>query len=132
MAQERNTVTLADETDQYGLPITRVTYSWCDNDKALNRHALGQMRMSLEATHAHDIWDQTDDTCHLYGTARMGSDRRTSVVNGDCRSWDVANLWICDTSVFPTAGGVNPSLTMQAIALRTGDRIKAMAARGEL
>jgi choline dehydrogenase-like flavoprotein len=54
------------------------------------------------------------------------------VVNADCRSWDVRNLWICDGSVFPTVGGVNPSLTIQAIACRTGDRIARIAARGEL
>ena len=55
-----------------------------------------------------------------------------SVVNADCRSWDIRNLWICDGSVFPTVGGVNPSLTIQAIACRTADRIRTMAARGEL
>jgi choline dehydrogenase-like flavoprotein len=132
MPQERNTVTLADETDQYGLPIARVTYSWCENDKAMNRHALREMRASLEGAGARELWDQQDDTCHLNGTARMGSDPRTSVVNADCRSWDIPNLWICDGSVFPTVGGVNPSLTIQAIALRTADRIKAMAKRGGL
>jgi len=79
-----------------------------------------------------EIWDQADDTCHLNGTARMGSAPRDSVVNGDCRSWDIRNLWICDGSVFPTVGGVNPSLTIQAIACRTADRISALAARGEL
>jgi choline dehydrogenase-like flavoprotein len=47
-------------------------------------------------------------------------------------SCDIPNLWICDGSVFPTVGGVNPLLTIQAIACRTADRIKAMAARGEL
>jgi choline dehydrogenase-like flavoprotein len=62
----------------------------------------------------------------------MGDDPRTSVVDADCRSWDIPNLWICDGSVFPTVGGVNPSLTIQAIACRTGDRIRALAARGEL
>ena len=62
----------------------------------------------------------------------MGFDPETSVVDADCRSWDIANLWICDGSVFPTVGGVNPSLTIQAIACRTADRIKALAARGEL
>ena len=81
---------------------------------------------------AREIWDETDDTCHLNGTARMGDDPRASVVNADCRSWDIPNLWICDGSVFPTVGGVNPSLTIQAIACRTADRIKAIAARGEL
>jgi len=43
-----------------------------------------------------------------------------------------SDLWICDGSVFPTVGGVIPSLTIQAIACRTADRIKALAARGEL
>ena len=132
MPQERNRVTLAEERDQYGLPIPRVTYSWCDNDKRLIRHALGFMRKGLEAIRAHDIWDEANDTCHLNGTARMGDDPKTSVVNADCRSWDIPNLWICDGSVFPTVGGVNPSLTIQAIACRTADRIKTMAGCGEL
>ncbi|MGH8599844.1 MAG: GMC family oxidoreductase [Burkholderiales bacterium] len=130
--QERNRVTLADEKDQYNLPIARVTYSLCDNDKTLVRHAIRFMSQSLEAVNAHDIWAEDDDTCHLNGTARMGSDPRTSVVNADCRCWDIPNLWICDGSVFPTVGGVNPSLTIQAIACRTADRIRRMAARGEL
>jgi choline dehydrogenase-like flavoprotein len=132
MPQERNQVTLADEVDQYGLRIPRVTYSWCDNDKASIKHGMNFMRQALEAAGGREIWDQDDDTCHMNGSARMGDDRATSVVNADCRSWDIPNLWICDGCVFPTVGGVNPSLTIQAIALRTADRIKALAARGEL
>jgi len=132
MPQERNQVTLADETDQYGLRIPRVTYSWCDNDKASIRHGLKHMRTALEAAGGREIWEQDDDTCHMNGTARMGDDPATSVVNADCRSWDIPNLWICDGCVFPTVGGVNPSLTIQAVALRTADRIKGLAARGEL
>lgn len=88
--------------------------------------------LCLEGAGAKRIFRQEDDTNHLNGTARMGSDRSTSVVDGDCRSWDIPNLWVCDGSVFPTAGGVNPSLTIQALALRTADRIGAMASRGEL
>jgi len=132
LPQERNRVTLTDEKDRFGLPIPRVTYSYCDNDKKLIKHSLAFMRQALDAAGATDIWDEDDDTCHLNGTARMGDDPRASVVNADCRSWDIPNLWICDGSVFPTVGGVNPSLTIQAIACRTADRIKAMAARGEL
>jgi choline dehydrogenase-like flavoprotein len=45
------------------------------------------MRRSLEAVGATEIWDETDDTCHLNGTAKMGGDPKTSVVNADCRSW---------------------------------------------
>jgi choline dehydrogenase-like flavoprotein len=132
LPQERNRVTLADEMDQYGLPIARVTYSLCANDKALVKHAVDFMSASLAAIDARDVWAEDDDTCHLNGTARMGDDPRTSVVNADCRSWDIPNLWVCDGSVFPTVGGVNPSLTIQAIACRTADRICKLAARGEL
>jgi choline dehydrogenase-like flavoprotein len=132
LPQEANRVTLAHETDQYGLRIPRITYSWCDNDRRLIDHSLAFMTQALEAVDATDIWRQNDDTCHLNGTARMGNDPLTSVVNADCRSWDIRNLWICDGSVFPTVGGVNPSLTIQAIACRTADRIKTMARRGEL
>jgi choline dehydrogenase-like flavoprotein len=132
LPQERNCVTLSDERDQYGLRIPRVSFSFCDNDKRLIAHSLRFMRRALEAVDAHDIWDEDDDTCHLNGTARMGDDPASSVVNADCRSWDMPNLWICDGSVFPTVGGVNPSLTIQAIACRTADRIKEMARRGEL
>ncbi|SAL85482.1 glucose dehydrogenase [Caballeronia arvi] len=132
MPQERNRVTLDVEKDQYGLPVARVTYSLCENDKRLVAHSLDFMSLALEAAGARDVWRETDDTCHLNGTARMGDDPATSVVNADCRSWDIDNLWICDGSVFPTVGGVNPSLTIQAIALRTADRIEALAARGEL
>lgn len=132
LPQTRNCVTLTDELDRYGLPIPRVTFSYCDNDRQLIQHALRFMHRSLDAVDASEIWEETDDTCHLNGTARMGDDPGTSVVNADCRSWDIPNLWICDGSVFPTVGGVNPSLTIQAIACRTADRIRQMASRNEL
>ncbi|MEW9584881.1 GMC family oxidoreductase [Paraburkholderia sp. DGU8] len=90
------------------------------------------MERALAAAGGKDIWRETNNTCHLNGTARMGDDPATSVVNADCRSWDIRNLWICDGSVFPTVGGVNPSLTVQAVACRTANRIAALAARGEL
>jgi choline dehydrogenase-like flavoprotein len=127
-----NRVTLTDETDQYGLRIPRVTFSYGDNEKAMMRHAVDFMDQALEAVGATDRWKEWDDTCHLNGTARMGDDPASSVVDADCRSWDIPNLWICDGSVFPTVGGCNPSLTIQAIACRTGNRIAELARRGEL
>ena len=132
MPDENNRVTLADDRDQYGLPIAHVSYTLTENDKAMRNHAVGFLQDSLSAVGARELWDEMDDTCHLNGTARMGDDPKTSVVNADCRSWDIPNLWVCDGSVFPTVGGVNPSLTIQAIACRTADRIKALAAAGEL
>jgi choline dehydrogenase-like flavoprotein len=132
LPDEANRVTLADDLDQYGLRVAKITYRWGENDKALIAHALQQMGRSIEAIGAQDMFRQENDTNHLGGTARMGSDRQTSVVDGDCRSWDIRNLWVCDGSVFPTVGGVNPALTIQTIAIRTADRIKQLAARGEL
>jgi choline dehydrogenase-like flavoprotein len=61
----------------------------------------------------------SDGTHHILGTARMGTDPATSVVGPDCRTHDVPNLWVCDGSVWPTAGAVNPSLTIEALATRT-------------
>src|SRR3546814_1907052 len=54
---------------------------------------------------------------HLLGTARMGSDPARSVVNPWGRSHDVRNLFVIDGSIFVTAGGVNPTSTIQALAL---------------
>jgi choline dehydrogenase-like flavoprotein len=133
LPDERNRVTLEpDETDQYGLPIPRITYSHRGNEKRMIDHAVQVMDDALAAVGARDRWREMDDTCHLNGTARMGFSPQDSVVNADCRSWDIPNLWVCDGSVFPTVGGVNPSLTIQAIACRTGDRIAELARRGEL
>ncbi len=73
-----------------------------------------------------------DDTAHILGGCRMGNDPRRSVVDQWCRSWDVPNLFICDGSVFVTSSGVNPSLTIQAIAARTAAHIVRAARRGEL
>lgn len=119
------------EVDQYGLPIPRVTFSYSDNDRRLQAHSLKSMSAVLEAAGGYDLWTSTD-TSHLMGTCRMGSDPDSSVVNADGRSWDIPNLWICDGSLFPTCGGVNPSLTIQALACRMGDRIRRLASRGEL
>lgn len=60
---------------------------------------------------------------HQCGTARMGQDPATSVVDGFCRSHDHANLFVVDASVLPTSAAVNPALTIAALALRTAQHI---------
>ncbi len=60
---------------------------------------------------------------HQAGTARMGSDAADSVVNQDCRAHEVDNLYVVDTSVFPSIGAVNPALTAMANSLRVGDHL---------
>ena len=128
----QNTVTVVDDIkDSFGLPIPKVTFSYSDNDKRLMAHAKAFMGRMLEAAGGYDLWTN-DDTSHLMGTCRMGADRRSGVVDRDGRSFDIPNLWVCDGSLFPTSGSVNPSLTIQALALRCGDRIKALGQRGDL
>jgi choline dehydrogenase-like flavoprotein len=60
---------------------------------------------------------------HLMGTARMGDDPETSVVDGFCRAHDADNLFIIDGSVFVTGAALNPTSTIQAIALRAADHL---------
>jgi choline dehydrogenase-like flavoprotein len=130
-ASEQNRVQLAAETDGYGLRIPKVTFSYSENDRKLIAHALTFMRRTLDVVDARNVWTE-DDTAHLMGGCRFGFTSADSVTDGYGRTWDVPNLWICDGSLFPTGGGVNPSLTIMALACRTGDYIAAMARRGEL
>jgi choline dehydrogenase-like flavoprotein len=69
---------------------------------------------------------------HAMGSCLMGKDSKRSVVNEFGQSHDIKNLFICDTSVFVTGAGVNPTLTAMAIASRATEHIAASAKRGEL
>jgi choline dehydrogenase-like flavoprotein len=132
LPQFDNRVTLHNtERDCYGLPVAHVVFSHHDNDRRLIDHSIGKMSEILSAAGGEDIWG-VNRTAHLMGTCRMGRDPSASVVDKDGRTHDVPNLFICDGSVFPTSGAVNPSLTIQAIAARTADRIKALVSKGEL
>jgi choline dehydrogenase-like flavoprotein len=120
-----------DETDDNGLKIPKVTFSYSDNDRKLINHAQQFMRDTLEAAGARDVWME-DDTAHLMGGCRMGFTPEDSVTDGYGRTWEIPNLWICDGSLFPTGGGANPSLTIMALAARIGDHITALAKSGKL
>jgi choline dehydrogenase-like flavoprotein len=61
---------------------------------------------------------------HQAGTCRFGTDPETSVLNTDCRAHEVDNLYVVDTSFFPSIGAVNPALTAMANALRVGDHLE--------
>jgi choline dehydrogenase-like flavoprotein len=128
---EDNRVELSDEVDEFGIPIPRITFAYSDNDQRLYEHSLRFMRQMMEAAGANDI-TETESSAHLMGGCRMGTTPADSVVNADGRSWDIRNLWIGDASTFPTSGGVNPSLTIYALACRMADRIAALGKQGDL
>ena len=60
---------------------------------------------------------------HQTGTCRFGADPASSVLNTDCRAHELDNLYVVDTSFFPSIGAVNPALTAMANALRVGDHL---------
>jgi len=90
-------------------------------------HAVARASEILRAAGAYDLWYETPipgGGWHLMETARMGTDPARSVVNEWGRSHDVKNLFIVDGSIFVTSGGVNPTRTIQALALYIADSIK--------
>ena len=60
---------------------------------------------------------------HQIGTIRMGSDPRTAVVDGDCRSFDLANLYVVSTAVLPTSGQANPTMIAVQLGQRLAERL---------
>jgi choline dehydrogenase-like flavoprotein len=60
---------------------------------------------------------------HQAGTCRFGTDPKSSVLDTDCRAHEVDNLYVVDTSFFPSIGAVNPALTAMANGLRVGDHL---------
>jgi choline dehydrogenase-like flavoprotein len=117
-----NRVTLADERDRYGLRVARFSYSQCDNDKQLMRAAQRVMERILQAAGADEVIT-IDRFAHLVGGARMAADEQHGVVDGDCRTFAVPNLYITDGSVLPTQGSANPALTIMAVTARAADRL---------
>jgi choline dehydrogenase-like flavoprotein len=132
MAQDRNGVALSpDEKDSFGLPIPVVSFSYADNDNKILDAGADTERRILEAAGAETAF-RVQNTAHLMGACRMGDDPSSSVVDRNCRSWDVPGLYVCDGSVFVSSGASNPSLTIQAIAARTADQLIAAGRRAEL
>jgi choline dehydrogenase-like flavoprotein len=120
-----NRVTVApDVTDQYGIPVARMDYSQCENDRKNIALAKRTIREILEAAGAQDTLS-IDRYAHLVGGCRMGSDPERSVVDADHRTWEVENLFIADGSVMPTQGAANPAITVMALASRLAERLAA-------
>ncbi len=123
-----NRVELADEKDQYGLPVAKVTFNLHENDKKLIEFGKNKVAEVLWAAGAEHVV-QEPRYAHLVGAARMGKDPETSVVDKFGRAHDVPNLFVCDGSILPTQGSANPGLTIQALAARTADYLIAQGER---
>lgn len=117
---EDNRVELADEKDQYGLRVAKVTFNLHDNDKKLIEFGKNKVMEIMWAAGAKQVV-QESRFAHLVGASRMGSDPSTSVVDKFGRTHDIPNLFICDGSILPTQGSANPGLTIQVLAARTAD-----------
>ena len=112
--------------DKNGIPLPKIFYKTSENTRNLLNHGMKSAeKLLLEAGSYevnHNPLLQTAGW-HLMGTAKMGEDPVNSVVNSNCETHDVKNLYIIDGSVFTTSAAVNPTPTIQAIALRTADII---------
>lgn len=122
LPDDRNRLELSDEVDGNGVPKARVLFTPGANEAAIERHAIRTMTAIVEAAGGRDV-RVLERTAHTIGTARMGTEPDTSVVDPDGRAWDVPNLWVCDNAVFPSSLIANPALTIMALSLRTAERI---------
>jgi choline dehydrogenase-like flavoprotein len=110
--------------DSNGIPAPRVTYALSENSRRMLDHGIARAREALAAAGARAVavnpllraggW-------HLMGTARMGRDPATSVIDAEGRCHDVPNLYVVDGSTMVTSAGVNPTSTIQAVALYIAD-----------
>jgi choline dehydrogenase-like flavoprotein len=126
-----NRVTLDDKTfDVYGVGVPKIAYRIDDYTKAgfaASVKAHDEIFQKLGATgviHSPDA----QGAGHIIGTARMGEDPKSSVVDADLRSHDHPNLFILGSTVFPTSATGNPTLTIAALALRAVAAVKGTVA----
>ena len=114
--------------DGSGIPAPKIDYTLSANSLAMMNHGIARANEILDAdAGATGIGVESpilNGGWHLLGTARMGIDPAKSVVNEWGRCHDVKNLFIVDGSIWVTSGGVNPTSTIQALALYIADTIK--------
>lgn len=130
-----STLTLGSGRDPFGKAVAHLHYRWSDLDidsvrrtnaivgKELSAAGIGE----LEIEPGRDVPDRTEASTphHPTGTTRMHRDPRQGVVNENGRLHDVENLYITGSSVFPTSGHANPTLTVVALSIRLADHLKA-------
>ncbi|MGH9239395.1 MAG: GMC oxidoreductase [Vicinamibacterales bacterium] len=126
-----------DLRDAWGIPALRIHMTHGPNEHALMEDAAAAAAEMLDAVGARQIAVASQPrtpgaSIHEVGTARMGHDRRTSVVDAENCLHDVRNVFVMDGACFVSSGSQNPTLTMMALAVRACDRLVERFRRGEV
>jgi len=139
LPREANRATLHPTlVDAWGIPSLHIDCRWSDNDLAIHRDMNITAAELLEAAGATHIEPNTSGPStpggsnHEMGTARMGRDARTSVLNGWNQTWDVPNLFVTDGAAMTSSGCQNPSLTYMALTARACHYAVERLKRGDL
>ena len=128
-----------EKKDAFGAPLPRVHLHYEDSDVAMARDMVEKCEEIIRAGGGEVIRspgtptvdDLVIDLNHWVGTARMGTDPKTSVVDTTGRSHDLPNLFVADASVFPSYPEKNPTLTNIALSWRTAEKLAERFRRGE-
>lgn len=127
LPEETNQVVLDDSLcDSNGIPAPKIFYKMGENTKKMISYGIDRAKevmIEAGASETFSFAPVRNTGWHLMGTTKMGLDPKKSVVNSYGMCHDVNNLYIVDSSIFPTSGGVNPTSTIQAVALYITDNI---------
>ena len=137
LARRENGVTVdPNHLDAYGIPIPVVHFRFGENDRALWKDMKDKAEEILHSAKCRLIINGAREPAgfasHETGTARMGLDPRTSVLNAYCQAHDVKNLFVVDGSCFTTFPEKNPTLTIMALAVRTARYMASEVKKGNL
>src|SRR5690606_15484634 len=114
------------KTDAWGLPVLAIDCGIGENERLMRRDMMNDMAESLEAAGVKNVTTFDNEYypgmgIHEMGTARMGRDPRTSVLNANNQVWDAPNVFVTDGACMTSAGCQNPSLTYMALTARAAD-----------
>ena len=124
--------------DTFGIPVLRVTMTWGENERKIIPAMADTAAEMMEAAGAKNIFPFKVENripgygIHEMGTARMGSDPKTSFLNQYTQSHDISNLFVMDASSFVSGGCQNPTLTIMAIAVRSCDYLMEEMKKGNI
>jgi len=133
-----------DSVDQWGIPTLRFHFKWSDHEIKMAKDMQETFRSIVEAaggtyttktlTDGPNPYGIADGgvIIHEIGTARMGGDPKTSVLNGYCQAHDVKNLFVTDAAGFVSNPDKNPTLTIMAVSWRASEYLLGEAKKGNL